>query len=542
MLVLLVDKTLPKEGLYQYHASLCTCSWGTGGQKNIIMKNLLFIPLFLILCPALMAQSESLPSNRTNSNDFSNIDAINMLSVHNDVDPTVYTYLDNITEHTAYLGASITNPSNVTISAMGFEWKTTVGGNYTQITSTSIGNHFYAELTDLSPLTSYTFRAFIIYNGNPIYGNEVVFTTLEECNPPTNVSVSNIRSCRADVSWSAAGDSWHILYKENNSIQWNVATCMTTTYHIEGLNPASTYIVQVQAVCNNGDDYSEFSDPVYFTTLDEQSCDAPTNLHVSSISIDSVTIAWTANGNETEWYVNYTYEDSITYGWHTVHASVQQPSYTIHDLPIHNQNLYMEVVVQSRCECSLSEYSPTFSFYLCEAPSNLHVTSISTDSVTFSWTAGGTETSWRVSYGLVNESDDSEEPNVAIVQQPNYTITNPIPDSQYYMTVRALCDGNLHSNNISTTFTTLPNAINKVNVDKEITIWPNPVEQSMEISANSNLNIRHIEIYNTPGQLLKTFPIQNNHAHIDISTMPAGIYFVRIFADEAIVTKTFVKK
>ena len=77
----------------------------------------------------------------------------------------------------ATLNATITNPDDVTITAKGFEWKTTAGGTYTQIAGTGTGNTFTADLTGLADNTSYTYKAFITYNGTTVYGEEMTFTT-----------------------------------------------------------------------------------------------------------------------------------------------------------------------------------------------------------------------------------------------------------------------------------------------------------------------------------------------------------------------------
>ena len=93
-------------------------------------------------------------------------------------DPTVATDAATAVEQTtATLNATITNPDDVTITAKGFEWKTTTGGTYTQIAGTGTGNTFSANLTGLTENTSYTYKAFITFDGQTVYGNEMTFTT-----------------------------------------------------------------------------------------------------------------------------------------------------------------------------------------------------------------------------------------------------------------------------------------------------------------------------------------------------------------------------
>ena len=92
--------------------------------------------------------------------------------------PTVATNAaTSIGQTAATLSATITNPDNVTVTAKGFEWKATTGGTYTQVTGTGTGNNFSYNLSGLTPNTSYTYKAFISFNGTTVYGDELTFTT-----------------------------------------------------------------------------------------------------------------------------------------------------------------------------------------------------------------------------------------------------------------------------------------------------------------------------------------------------------------------------
>ena len=187
-------------------------------------------------------------------------------------DPTVATNAaESITQTAATLKATITNPDNVTISAKGFEWKATTGGTYTQVTGTGTGNTFSANLTNLTPNTSYTFKAFITFDGTTVYGNELTFTTQPEdtpepCETPTNIAVSEITDQSITVSWDADPNvnSWNIQYRPVNG-QLSSATSNTNSYTITGLTPETEYQIQVQANCGDGN-LSEWSTLVTATT------------------------------------------------------------------------------------------------------------------------------------------------------------------------------------------------------------------------------------------------------------------------------------
>ena len=92
-------------------------------------------------------------------------------------DPIVTTApVSNLMPKSATLNATITNPDNVNITEMGFEWKQTFGYN-SSVPGTGNGNTFSATLNNLTPNTGYSYKAFITFNGTTLYGEEVYFTT-----------------------------------------------------------------------------------------------------------------------------------------------------------------------------------------------------------------------------------------------------------------------------------------------------------------------------------------------------------------------------
>ena len=274
-------------------------------------------------------------------------------------DPTVTTNAATaIAQNAATLNATITNPDNVTITDKGFEWKQTSGGTYTQIAGTGTGNTFTANLTGLTANTGYTYRAFITFNGNTVYGSEMTFTTLPEgidsCNVPTGLNITNITMHTATMSWTAGGSetAWKVGYKLTTASQWQEATVQQTTYEIEGLTANSTYDVRVKAIC-----------------------------------------------------------------------------------------------------------------------------------------------------AADNESDF-----------------------------------------ISTTFTTIPDAINEVTLAQSISLMPNPADNYIELRVNSNVVVKEVVVYNAFGQMLQTIQFTDNHARIDLNNVASGMYFVKVNGEGVMATKKFIKR
>ena len=171
-------------------------------------------------------------------------------------DPTVATDpASNVAQTSATLNGTITNPDNVTITAKGFEWKATTGGTFTPVTVT--GNDLTYNLTGLTANTSYTYKAFITFNDTTVYGNEVSFTTLPEdvqpCDVPTGLHTTTVENEAIAIAWDANPDvtSWNIQYRPVGGTLAS-ATSTTNSYNITGLTGLTTYEIQVQADCGDG--------------------------------------------------------------------------------------------------------------------------------------------------------------------------------------------------------------------------------------------------------------------------------------------------
>ena len=113
------------------------------------------------------------------------------------VQPTVTTSAaTDITATSATLNGNVSNPDNVTITAQGFEWKTTTGGTYAVVNAT--GEPMTYNLTGLTAGTSYTYRAFVTTAEGTSYGSEVDFTTTAGTIDPTSFTCGTSKMVDAD--------------------------------------------------------------------------------------------------------------------------------------------------------------------------------------------------------------------------------------------------------------------------------------------------------------------------------------------------------
>ena len=186
-------------------------------------------------------------------------------------DPTVATAAaSEIGQTTAKLNATVTNPDNVTITAKGFKWMPLMGEDYTTIAATvSTDAEFSAVLNDLTPNTDYIFHAFIVFNGDTVSGNDLIFNTEEEvviepCDVPTGLHVveNGIHNESIEVAWDANdnAEKWNLRHRPVNG-EWTTVTALNeNSYTINGLVGLTTYEIEVQADCgdNNVSDWSGF--------------------------------------------------------------------------------------------------------------------------------------------------------------------------------------------------------------------------------------------------------------------------------------------
>ena len=489
-----------------------------------------------------------------------------------------------------------------------------------------------------------------IYTGsNLAYGTLTTYTS--HCTPPTcpmpsSVTISNIGSTSATVSWVSTGTetAWNVEYKEVNSNTWTVEYSTTNPLTLNGLNAGTRYDLRVQADCGGGDlsdyrettfntslcevseqctytlsvmgefddswDYCSLSvqqngievaviteigsysasinlnlcdgvstslvynsglyddecaislyapdgslvftqnDMTYYTTYTfttncngstpPPTCDVPTNLNANATSYNAADVTWTAGGSETSWFLQYKLASASNWG---NSITVNAPTYHITGLTA--QNTY-QVRVQAICNSSeVSDWTTAVSFTTpvepvdpCDAPTNLQVSNISQNSATMTWTAGGSETSWKVGYKLQSAGQWQE----ATVQQTTYEIEGLTANSTYDVRVKAVCAADNQSDFVTGSFTTTGVGIDNISLTNSISLMPNPADNYIELSINSNVDVKEAMVYNAFGQLIQTVQLTGNHARIDLSNMAAGMYFVRVNGESVSATRKFIKR
>lgn len=85
-------------------------------------------------------------------------------------------------------------------------------------------------------------------------------------------------------------------------------------------------------------------------------------------------------------------------------------------------------------------------------------------------------------------------------------------------------------------------SVNNIYTKNNIRIFPNPANDVLTITLDGNTTGISAGIYNTTGQLLSTTAITGNTTVINVATLPAGIYYIRIGDDAGYGIDKFIKQ
>ena len=187
-------------------------------------------------------------------------------------DPTVATNdASAVEDRAATLNGTITNPDSLTITSKGFKWKISSATEYTPVNVT--GDEFTYNVTGLTGGTEYSFKAFMVFEGDSLYGEEKTFTTKASPTVATNAATSvgeNTATLNAtitnpdEIGITSKGFEW----KVSNATDFNDTVTVTGnefTYNLTGLTAGTNYTYRAFIVTAGGTIYGDnvnFETPV----------------------------------------------------------------------------------------------------------------------------------------------------------------------------------------------------------------------------------------------------------------------------------------
>lgn len=183
------------------------------------------------------------------------------------------------------------------------------------------------------------------------------------------VKVGDITDATALVSWKSSQTDYELAWKEADANEeTTVKVYGQSSYTLEGLQPLTRYTVRVRGILADGENNSEWSDMVEFTTLDRPAVDAPSGLTSDTgkfISDGIVSLAWETS-EEMESY-EVAYRESSSTEW--IYARSTEPTATLTGLKFSTRYIWK---VRAFCTYDReTEFSAQASFTTPDEPAGI---------------------------------------------------------------------------------------------------------------------------------------------------------------------------
>ena len=235
-----------------------------------------------------------------------------------------------------------------------------------------------------------------------ISNTNFTITAGSSCGAPSGLASSGITTTGATVSWVAVSGavSYDVDYKLTSSGTWtNAATATTSTsVAISGLTASTVYDWRVRTNCSSA---SSTYTSAQFTTASVPVCNAPSGLASSGITTTGATVSWTAVSGAISYDVDYKLTSSGT--WTNAATATSSTSVAISGL---SASTVYDWQVRTNCSFGSSGYSAaqftTSAPFVCNAPSGLASSSITTSGATVSWSAVSGAVNYDVDYKLTS--------------------------------------------------------------------------------------------------------------------------------------------
>jgi hypothetical protein len=329
---------------------------------------------------------------------------------------SVYTSSANFTTSTPFscgVPGNLTTAS-VTTSSATLTWTAVSGAVYYNVQYRIVGNSSWITtnttgtsivLNSLTTASNYEYELqSVCSGGNSAFSASENFTTTGSatCGLPSALISTSISTTSATLSWTGVSGvtSYNVRYRIVGSSSWITINTTATSIVLNSLIQASNYEFQVQSVCSFGN--SAFTSSANFTTATAPTCGLPANLSSSSITTTAATISWTGSSGVTSYNIRYRIVGSSI--WST--ASSTSASTLLNTL---TQSSTYEFQVQSVCSFGNSAFSASANFTTaspatCGIPSNLSTSSVTSTTVTLTWTGLSGIISYNLKYRLVGTS------------------------------------------------------------------------------------------------------------------------------------------
>jgi hypothetical protein len=374
------------------------------------------------------------------------------------------------------------------------------------------------------------------------------FTTsaLPTCGAVTGLTSSAITTTTATVSWTAlsGANNYDVDYKLASSGIWiNAATATTSlSVNLTGLTASSLYDWRVRANCTGATGaYAQ----AQFTTA-TPTCGTVTGLISSAITSSTATVSWAALSGANNYDVGYKLTSSGTW----IVAATATTSLSVNLTGLTSSSLY-DWRVRANCTDATGAYAQaqftTSTAITCPGPYDVSTNGTTNgaalvplntdikgtispvndiDHYRFQITTGGTIILTLQTLPANYNLDLLNASGTRIGRSSkngtnNETINATVAAGTYYAKVYP----NGSANNATQCYTL---KITLGTASRSMSLYPNPANQILNISLVSTEMEKIIEVFDLNGKLVMTEKVMQNNAELDISTLPGGLYLIKV--------------
>lgn len=244
--------------------------------------------------------------------------------------------------------------------------------------------------TDLTPSTTYTVQILGICGGKESSkSGSATFTTAAkepDCKKVSDIHVVGEAGAEeVTIGWTAGGDevAWLVEYELSTDVDnFTEVTTMNNPVKLTGLEPSTTYLVRVRALCGELGEGEPAS--ANFTTAAPKPCVAPTVEVIYVTPFDAGVHITPGTKDQKQWIIQWKRTDET--GTYTAVTE-----YIEHQLTDLDDNTEYEVWAYAVCDGKNSDLSDKVTFTTkkeCRAPKDVKVTDIAGTSAFITWTEG----------------------------------------------------------------------------------------------------------------------------------------------------------
>jgi transcriptional regulator CtsR len=322
-----------------------------------------------------------------------------------------------------------------------------VTGTYTDIKTTGANVTGYTDKTGLRDGTLYYYRVRASNAaGDSPYSNEASGTT--PLAKPTSATATAVSSSEIDLTWidnSVSETGYKIERKTGTTGDYHQIALVganTRNFQDNGLDPNTKYFYRIRAT--NGTIDSDYSNETHATTFLDRPA-APSNLTITSLLSDRVSLSWTDNSNnETGFKIQRKEGVAGTYtNIKTTGANVT--SYTDRDTALRDGTLfYYRVAATNGAGDSPFSNEASGTTPLAK-PTSADATAVSSSQINLTWVDNSvSETGYKIERKRTSTGTYQQIAQVGANVQ-HYSDTNGLePNTRYYYRVRAT-NGTLNS-------------------------------------------------------------------------------------------------